>query len=100
MGEHRAIDQDEPGFANQFPPSASPSENALLTTADVYLGELEPPSDATKAAKAAPNALAAKFIAHELPDDFVQNLRDDRDAIAEARDTLEAGDQSGIESTA
>src|SRR5207302_7840900 len=50
--------------------------------------------------QAAKTALAARFIAHELPGDFVQNLRDDRDAIADAQDTQEAGDQSGVQSTA
>ncbi len=69
------------------------------------MSELEAPDSAaakkaSKAAKAEANALAAKFIAHEMPGDFVQNLRDDVDAVREAQDVLEVGDQGGVESTA
>jgi hypothetical protein len=39
--------------------------------------------------------------AHEItPDDFVQNLRADRDAIGPASDTVEGKRQQGVEDTA
>ncbi len=44
--------------------------------------------------------VAAKFIAHELPADFVQHLTDDRAAIDAAEDAKESGDQGGVASTA
>lgn len=104
----RAIAQDEPGFADNFRPPDSPSQSALLAAADAFLSLLQAPDNAsttkaakTKAAKAAaPNAIAAKFIAHELPDDFVQNLADDRAAISDAQDASQSDDSQGVQSTA
>jgi hypothetical protein len=84
----RSIAQDEPGFADDFPAPKSPGEGALLTTTDAYLIEL---------AKA---DVAAKFIAHELPADVVQDLIDDRAAIDEAKDEVESDDSEGVASTA
>jgi len=84
----RAIAQDEPGFADNFPAPASPGQAALLTTADAYLAELK---------KA---GVAAKFIANELPADFVQDLTADRAAIDAAKDAVESDDSEGVASTA
>ena len=84
----RAIAQDEPGFAEKFRTPDSPSQTALLTTADAVIAELK---------KA---GVAAKFLAHELPADFVQDLTDDRAAIDAAEDVQESGDQTGVASTA
>ncbi len=84
----RAIAQDEPGFADRFPAPASPGQGALLTAADAYLAELK---------KA---GVAAKFIANELPADFVQDLTDDRAAIEAAKDAVESEDNEGVASTA
>ena len=84
----RAIAQDEPGFADRFPAPASPGHGALLTTADAYLLELAKPG------------VAAKFIANELPADFVQDLADDRAAIDHAKDEVESDDSEGVKSTA
>lgn len=72
----------------------------MLTTADNILGKLAvAPSDnaATQAAKA---ALVAKFVAHELPADFVQDLQDDRGAIDGAQDDIEGDEEEGVASTA
>ena len=84
----RAIAQDEPGFSDKFRTPDSPSQTALLTAADSVIVELK---------KA---GVAAKFIAHELPADFVQHLTDDRAAIDAAEDTMEGDDQEGVASTA
>ena len=84
----RAIDQDEPGFATKYRLPDSPSQTALLTAADAVLVELK---------KA---GVAAKFIAHELPADFVQHLTDDRKAVDDAQDAEESDDSEGVESTA
>lgn len=84
----RAIEQDEPGLAAKYRLPDSPSQTALMTAADAVLLEVK---------KA---GIAAKFIAHELPTDFVQDLTDDRAAIDAAEDVQESGDQTGVASTA
>ena len=43
---------------------------------------------------------AARFIAHELPADFVQHLTDDRKATDNAQDAEESDDSERVESTA
>jgi hypothetical protein len=55
---------------------------------DAILAELKKPG------------VAAKFIAHELPAEFVQQLTDDRQAIANAQDAQEGGDTNGVANTA
>ena len=53
---------------------------------DKYLGQLLPADDDTDAQKAGKVALAARFIAHELPATFVDDLQGDLDAeITEPR---------------
>lgn len=96
----RAIAQDEPGFADNFAPPASPSQTALLTSADAFLAQFQAAAADTAAQKAAKTALVAKFVAHELPADFVQDLADDRKAINDAKDATESDDSEGVESTA
>ncbi len=96
----RAIAQDEPGFADTFRAPDSPSQTALLTTADALLAQLQETEADTAEQKAAKAALAAKFVAHELPADFITDLADDRQAIDAAEDTAESGDNEGVESTA
>jgi hypothetical protein len=81
----RAIEQDEPGFAGKY--RVPDSQSDLLTAADAII-ELK---------KA---GVAAKFIAHELPADFVQHLVDDRKGIDDAQDAEESDDSDGVESTA
>lgn len=87
-----AYDQDQPGFADQFPSPPTSSDRDLLTTVDLYLSRLQP--DGTTDA-----ALAAKFIAKELPADFVQNLADDRAAIGDEDGTINSDSQDGVAST-
>ena len=45
-------------------------------------------------------ALIAKFIAHELPADFVTDLAADRQAIDDAKDSTASDDNEGTASTA
>ena len=96
----RAIAQDEPGFADNFRPPDSPSQTALLTTADAFLAQFQDAADDTPAQKAAKAALVVKFVAHELPADFVTDLADDRKAIDAAKDSVESDDSEGVQSTA
>ena len=96
----RAMDQDEPGFAGKFPPPKSSSDADLVTTADNILGKLAAAPGDNAATQAAKAALVAKFVAHELPAAFVQNLKDDRAAIDSAQDSIESDDEEGVASTA
>ena len=84
----RAIDANEPGFADSYRLPDSPSQTALLTAADAVVLELAQPG------------IPAKFIAYEMPADFVQDLKDDIAAIRSADDDMESDDQSGVASTA
>ena len=95
----RNLDADHPGLKDKFP-TVGTTEQSILTTADAYLAELEIGPDDDAAKQAAKSALAALFIAHEAPATFVQDLRDDRDAIptAVAGETTKSDDQ--IKSTA
>ena len=95
----RSIAQDEPGFAAQFPPPESPGQAALLTAVDAILARFQAQTGDTAATKKAKTALVAKFVAHELPNDFVQNLADDRASAATAQDTQETSENKGVEST-
>lgn len=77
---------EEPGFDDDFPP-AEPDESSVRATAEIYLAKLEiHPSD-SPAAQAAKTALAARFIAHDLPATFIGDLRRERDALEGARGT-------------
>ena len=96
----RAIAQDEPGFADNFRTPDSASQADLITTADACILRLaDQPAD-TAAQKTAKTALRAKFIAHELPADFAQNLVDDRAAIDRSDDAGEGTGLEGVASTA
>ena len=76
----RAIDANEPGFADKFRPPDSPSQTALLTAGDSVVLELAQPS------------VPAKFIAYEMPADFVQDLQDDIAAIRAANSAMDSDD--------
>lgn len=84
----RAIDADEPGFADKYRTPDSPSQTALITAADPVVLALAQPG------------IPAKFIAYEMPADFVQDLQDDLAAIRSADDDMESDDQGGVASTA
>jgi len=88
-----ALDEDEPGFADDFP-AAEHNEASVLTTADAYLAKLELEPGADGPGKEANAALVARFVAHELPADFVQDLRADREAI-DAADQHQEGKRQG-----
>ena len=96
----RAMDQDEPGMADKFPPPKSSSDADLVTTADNILGKLAAAPGDSPATQAAKAALVTKFVSHELPAGFVQNLKDDRAAIDSAQDSIESDDEEGVASTA
>lgn len=84
----RAIDASEPGFADKYRLPEGGSQTALITTADAIALELAKPGS------------AAKFIAYELPADFVQDLKDDLQAIRDADSSMDSDDQDGVASTA
>ena len=84
----RAIAETQPGFADKYRLPDNPSQTALLTTADAVVQELAQPG------------IPAKFLAYEMPADFVQDLKDDLVAIRSADDDMESDDQSGVASTA
>ncbi|MEF8755172.1 MAG: hypothetical protein V5B60_14800 [Accumulibacter sp.] len=84
----RAIDVGEPGFADRFRSPENPTQNALLTAADAFARELADP------------AVVAKFLAYELPADFVAELADEVAAIRSAETSMQSDDQSGVASTA
>ena len=84
----RAIDAGEPGFADRFRNPATPTQQALLTAADAFARELADP------------AIVAKFVAYELPADFVADLADDIAAIRSADADMQSDDQTGVASTA
>jgi hypothetical protein len=84
----RAIAQDIPGFADKFRLPKSGSLAALLTAAGVIIDELKKPG------------VAARFIAHELPEDFVQRLEEDRDAIEAEQDSEELDRGGKVRGTA
>lgn len=95
----------ETGFAT---PYAIPVLTELLTGthADNLLRRLEdndaPVADGGDSAeeKAAKAALRARFIAYELPEDFVADLRADRDALTAANSHNQGENQGGQENTA
>jgi hypothetical protein len=96
----RAIKLDEPGFDDSpYRHPATSVETPVTTHADSLLTLLEDAAADTPAQLAAKAALRAKFIAYELPADFVEDLRRDRDAL----DLCNAGKHSdnleGVEST-
>ncbi len=72
---------------------------ALLTHADALLALLEDQPGDASAARTAKAALRARFIAYELPADFVPDLRADRRAVAEATQRNQGETQGGVENT-
>jgi hypothetical protein len=94
-----AIAQDEPGFDDDFPASQH-NDASVLTTADAYLAKLELQPGASAPDKEAHAALVARFLAFELPATFVQDLRQDREAVDAAADQQEGKRQGSVEDTA
>ena len=102
----RAIVLDEPGFpADAYRHPADYTESVVTTHADSLLKLLEdntaPVADGgdTPEQLAAKAALRAKFIAYELPADFVEDLRADRDALDACNTGKHSDNLEGVENT-
>ena len=97
----RAIALDEPDFpAAAYRHPATSVETPVATHADALLQLLEDqPADAP-AQLTAKAALRAKFIAYELPADFVADLRADRDALTACNTSKHSDLREGVEATA
>ncbi len=97
----KAIDQDEPGFADKFRAPKSSSDQDLITAADAIIARLviDPEKD-SPSVQAEKTALVARFVAKECDPNFAQNLADDRAAIDEAEDNQEKEREKGVGNTA
>lgn len=95
----RAIELEENGFAAPYRLPDSYTERAITTHADSLLQLLEDQADDSAATKEAKTALRARFIAYELPADFVADLRADRQAIIDANQHNQGEVQGGVENT-
>ena len=80
----RSIELTEKGFAAPYRIPDNPSESAITTYTDAVLQRLEDQPADSAATQTAIAALRARFVACELPADFVTHLRADRNAIADA----------------
>ena len=96
----RAIDIGEHGFAVGYRVPDSLTEATSITHADALLGRLEDSPDDTPKQLADKTTLRAKFAAYELGDGFVADLRADRDALKNVKQSNQAETQVGVESTA
>jgi hypothetical protein len=97
----RAIALDEPDFpAADFRHPADYTETAATTQADALLAHLEDQPEDTTEKTAAKAALRAKFIAYEIPADFVEDLRADRDALDTCNAEKHSDRLEGVQSTA
>ena len=76
------------------------TEIAITTQADKVLGLLEDEVTDLAAEKTAKAALRGRFVEYELAANFVQRLRDDREAIDEANAHNQVEVQDGVENTA
>jgi len=95
----RSIALTENGFASPYRIPDNPSEAAITTHTDTLLLLLEDQATDSAATQTAKAALRAKFIAYELPTDFVEDLRADREAVREANQHNQGENQEGVENT-
>jgi hypothetical protein len=97
----RAIGLEDPAFpvGAYSPVPHADIETPLLTHADAVLELLEDAATDTAEQKAAKAALRALFIDYEMPDDFVEDLRADREAITAANSGKTSDNLEGVEST-
>ena len=95
----RHIEITENGFAAPYRLPDVPTESNITTHTDAILKRLEDQRGDSAATKSAKAALRTRFADYELPDDFVANLRADRDAITEANRHNQAENQGGVENT-
>ncbi len=96
----RSIALKENGFSAPCRIPDNPSQSAIATHADALLLLLEDQDDDTAAEKTAKAALRAKFVTYELPEDFVEDLRADREAIRKTNQHNQGETQDGVEDTA
>lgn len=102
----RTVALDEPGFDAPYRIPENLTESTITTHADKLLLLLDdneaPVADGgdTPAQKTARAALRARFTAYEMPDDFVDGLRDDREAVRDANQHNQGETQGGVENTA
>lgn len=96
----RAIKLDDAVFSDApFRHPATSVEVAVATHADSLLNLLEDSPNDTGAQLAIKAALRAQFIAYELPADFVQDLRADRDALNDCNANKHSDNLEGVAST-
>jgi hypothetical protein len=98
-GIARAVDTDQPGLNDTFP-TVGTTEQSILSTADNYLTQLEIQPADNAATQTTKTNLANVFIAHEMPDTFVEDLRADRDAVKPAGDEVQSKSTGKVENTA
>ena len=92
----RAIGLTETGFAAPYRVPDNPSETSITEHADSLLQILEDqPADSTET-RTAKAKLRSIFISYELPEDFVQHLRTDRDALRSRSETHEEAESSEV----
>ena len=97
----RAIKLDDPTFPDaDYRHPLTAVETPITTHADALLGLLENQATDTPAQLTAKAALRARFIAYELPADFVADLRADRDALDACNSGKHNDNLEGVESTA
>ena len=82
-----AIGQVDPAFGARFKQPEAGGEAPLLLAVDALIAELEKPG------------VAERFIAHELPESFVADLKESRASAMAAKSAVESDRQSNIQST-
>lgn len=97
----RAIHLDDPSFpVAAFRHPGTYVETPVTTHADALLLILEDQATDSAEQKLAKAALRARFIAYELPANFVEDLRADRAALSARNDVKNSENQEGVASTA
>lgn len=95
----KSIALDEPGFSTPYRVPDNAAESACLTHADALLNRLEDQTDDSADVKAAKAALRAKFVAYEMREDFVEDLRADTKAIRDANSENRGENLEGVGNT-
>ncbi|GAC1679591.1 MAG: hypothetical protein NVS9B2_30610 [Steroidobacteraceae bacterium] len=95
----RAIARHDPGFPGDYRVQKPVTENTLATQADALLAKLEDQPGDSDADKTAKTALRARFVAYELPPDFVEILRQRRENLRSANQLNQRENQDGIANT-
>lgn len=97
----RAIYLDDPNFpVAVYRRPRTRTEGPVATHADSLLQQFEDQAQDTPAQLAEKAALRAKFIAYELPEDFVEDLRADRDALTACNQNKHSDLSESVEATA